>query len=155
MAETHATLDVRIPSSWRVRFAYRGDDIRPVAAEHVRMIAPGGVALTREEQRDRSGAFVEVVAGGDRGMRWSRAIAQPNRADRELFLEDGGITRIDAPAEGEFELVIPDFGDDATFNLFTSPVDSPERPAKRRMRARLADFRRLESGGPTGHSPEA
>ena len=147
MAKAHATPD-RVSTSWRVRFAYRGDDIRPVAAEQVRMIAPGGARVPREEQDKRSGSYVEVIAGGGRDARWSRAIAQPNRADRELFLEDGGVTRIDAPPEGEFELIIPDYGPDATFVLYASPAKAPEQAAKARTKLRLADLERLGSGRP-------
>ena len=107
------------------------------------MIAPGGLGPAQEEQGKLSGAYVEILPVGSDAARWSRTIAQPNRADRELFTEDGGITRIDTRAEGEFELVIPDFGPDARFVLYASPAREPEKPAKPRLRIRLSDLRRL------------
>jgi len=143
VAKVHATLDTRVPMSWRVRFAYRDDDFRPIAAEAVRMIAPGGAGPSREDVGRRSGAYVEVLLGGGQDARWSRTIAQPNRPDREQFFEDG-VNRVEAPAEGEFDLVIPDYGPDATFVLYASPSRAAEKAAKPRVKLRLAELRSLD-----------
>lgn len=128
-------------TSWRIRFAYRGDEVWPIAAARVGMVAPGGIALPRDA--NLSGAWIEVV-GGERGERWVRSIQQPNRADREAFLEDGGITRVKRDPEGEFEVVIPDLGPAATFFLHASPSAAPERAAERRLALGIADLLKLE-----------
>jgi hypothetical protein len=151
VTNSHGIHADRVPVSWRVRFAYQDDEIRPIAAEALRMIAPAGVGPSREEQGKLSGAYIEIRPAGANATRWSRTIAQPNRADREAFTEDGGIIRISARSEGEFELVIPDYGPDARFVLYTSPALEPEKPAKPRLRIRLAELSHLPA--PPGHEP--
>jgi len=87
------------------------------------------------------------VVGGERGVRWARSISQPNRADLEAFPEEGAITRVRREeVEGEFELIIPDFGEEATFVLHSSPAHKPEAAADARVRVGLSELARLGDG---------
>lgn len=145
MAHVHAAQPGVVRSSWRLRFAYRDDEIWPVAATRVAMTAPGGTPPPPQRKGGaHSGAWVELSAKG-RETGWARTIGQPNRADVEGFTEKGGITRVrKESAEGEFELIVPDFGPDARFVLHSSPAHKPEAAAEPRLDASLAELARLE-----------
>jgi len=139
--------------SWRVRFAYRDDDIRPVSATRVAMVALGSAGSPGGWEGKASGAWIEVV-DSERGRCWARSIRQPNRPDREVFLENGECTHVAREVvEGEFELILPDFGPNAVFVLHTSPAAAPEKAAAPRVKLERTELVRLEEAGPQPPEP--
>jgi hypothetical protein len=134
-------------TSWLVSFSYSNDDIRPVSAMRVVMIAPGGNARKSAPSGEHSGAWIEL-RDPKSGAHWTRVIHQPNRADVEVSIDSGRCARVKRyRVEGEFELIIPDFGPDAVFKLYASPALAPEKAASVRVGLELAELVQLERNG--------
>ena len=92
------------PSSIRLIFEYEGNDVRLVAQQPVD-VAVTGFDLTRT---NRPGHYVETR--DDAGAALARVpVHDAFAGSAEVFPEDPGqpITRVDAPAQGAFTVVVP------------------------------------------------
>jgi hypothetical protein len=92
------------PSSVRLIFEYDGDNVRLVAQQPVD-VAVTGFDLTRT---NRPGHYVETR--DDAGTALARVpVHEAFVGSAEVFPEDPGqpITRVDAPAQGAFTVVVP------------------------------------------------
>lgn len=107
--DTHSPHRLPMPRfSWRLTYAYKGDEIRLVQAEHLPMIAPASVgAAPREGQ---SGHWLEV-RGGAGELLYHRALHELVPHDREVFTNEPGRSMHRVPieaGEGEFDVLVPD-----------------------------------------------
>ena len=142
--------------NYRIRFAYRGDEIRIVSTTLVTKTAPGDARIAKAEPGPRSGAWF-TVQDPRAEVGWERGFRQPNRSDQEVFNEDGTLTRVERrTVEGEFELLVPVLAPDAVVVLYLSPSKAPEKAAKPRLKVTGAELERLAAGGRPAedHNPD-
>lgn len=94
--------------TWRLTYAYKGDDIHLVQAEHLQMIAPASVGAA--PKAGQSGHWLEVHgAGGE--LLYHRALPELMPHDREVFTDEPGRSMYRVPidvGEGEFDILVPD-----------------------------------------------
>ncbi len=94
--------------TWRLTYAYKDDEVRPIRAEHVQMIAPPPVGPAPRE--GQSGNWLEVRGERDE-LLYHRILPTLIRQDREVFTNEPGhsIHRVPLKViEGEFQVLVPD-----------------------------------------------
>jgi hypothetical protein len=122
--------------TWRLTFAYEGDDVRLVDRQRVEMVPPPPDADLPDDET--SGVRVVLRDTDDRVV-YQRAVHDPIRREYEVFPQDANETPTWVPNDnptGTFEVLVPDVdgADDVALRAAAPAPDAPQEKGTRRAR---------------------